>query len=313
MKKEKRWRTDRKQLADSAGLELINTYGTLVHILQHSVQSLFKKHRLHFYRSLMLSFVKKVNIALWICHQGVTAPWDFDIVASLQSTKRRKASQVCVRLKYTWILSFLQRIPTTFGPIWWGVTHKRWPYQSTATQRLSQASSTRSPRKPSGPRWYLWRRSWEHPEWCQRTPFYGGLVYTERVLRKHIHTHTHAHIAANTNKHADADWDRLGQRAPPLHPPNPFLPTGRTGDVGRTHAEPTVYVQEAACAPSFQTRCSATVIGSWCISAMNRNNRHSAPKLLWLTSLTRTIKNPNFILLTSKIWEQPQKSWPVLE
>lgn len=208
------------------------------------------------------------------------------------------------RLKYTWILSSLQRIPTTFGPIWWGATHKRWPYQSTATQRLSQASCTRSPRKPSGPRWYLWRRSWGHPEWCQRTPFYGGLVYTERVLRKHIHTHTHAHIAANTNKHADADRDRLGQRTPL---PIPFLPTSWTGDVGRTHAEPTEYVQEAACAPSFQTRCSATVIGSCCMTLLSNGQKQQtfSSTAVWLN---RTIKKPNVILLASKIWEQPQKS-----
>lgn len=79
------------------------------------------------------------------------------------------------------------------------------PCQSTATHGLSKASSTRSPGSPVVSL-YLWRRSWGHPEWCRMMPFYGGLVYTGGVLRKHTHTHTRTAADTSMQMQTNTDW-----------------------------------------------------------------------------------------------------------
>lgn len=75
------------------------------------------------------------------------------------------------------------------------LTQMREPCQLTATHRLSQASSIQSPGSP-GIQWYLWRRSWEHPEWSRMMQFCDGLAYTGCVLQKHTYTHTAAYTTS---------------------------------------------------------------------------------------------------------------------
>lgn len=124
------------------------------------------------------------------------------------------------------------------GIIWSNTQEKAMSEQSRATHSLSQASSTRSPGSPVV-LWYLWRRSWEHPEWCRMTLFYGGLVYTGGVLRKHIHTH----IQLRTQQAC-----RLRQE---------WGPHSWTGNVGHTHAEHTVCYLQGQHAPQHSRRCGA--------------------------------------------------------
>lgn len=56
---------------------------------------------------------------------------------------------------------------------------------------------------------YLWRWSWECPEWCHVMPFYGDLAYIVDVLQKH--TYRHAHVATNTSMQC-VYWDRERER-----------------------------------------------------------------------------------------------------
>lgn len=82
--------------------------------------------------------------------------------------------------------------------------------QNMETQGLSQARSARSPGS-SAVQWYLWRRSWGHPEWCRMMPFYGGLVCTGGVLQKHTYTHTHtAATTISMQRQTKTDWGPTG-------------------------------------------------------------------------------------------------------
>lgn len=221
----------------------------------------------------------------------VTAAWDFDTVASLQSTKRRKASQMCVASNTPEFYLLCREFPRLLA---------RYDEGWHTRDDLIRAQQPRDSAKQAPPGL---RGSPVVPaDTCDddlgdiqngakgRRFTVASFILSRCCENTYTHTHTHAHIAANTNKHADADWDRLGQHPPA---PNPFLPTGRTGDVGRTHAEPTVYVQEAACAPSFQTRCSATVIGSCCMTLLSNEQKQQtfSSKAVWLISLTGLSRN----------------------
>ena len=69
-------------------------------------------------------------------------------------------------------------------------------------------------------------------------PFYGGLVYTGGVLRKHTHTHTRTAADTSMQMQTNTDW----------------WPTAE----GCTHAEHTLYVQGQH-APSHSRRCGVAL------------------------------------------------------
>lgn len=96
---------------------------------------------------------------------------------------------------------------------------------------------------------------------------------------ENTYTHTHAHIAANTNKHADADWDRLGQRPLLPHIPSSPLPGLETLAAYMQSLQCTCKRQHAHRHSRREAAQPSSAAAAWHFSAMNRNNRHSAPKL----------------------------------